>query len=200
MAGGEIRSIGMAFLAIALIGLTAQSQPAPTQARAAMLDRFVTVLPRPDSDPNSERAQRDEAKRRLAGLNPGNEAASGEAFDTYADCLKQAMNTAAPILARQAADQSLSDAELADFVEFYSGPRYQAYLRLAERRARDEQLTTDERQAVRAVEEAPASRRFTAALGQTSAGFANSPDGQRVMAPCVAELRARIEANGLHWF
>jgi hypothetical protein len=187
------------FTVVALAPI-AHSQQLSSPERAAMLDRLIAVLPAPNSDPDSERAQRDEAKRRLAAINPGHEAASGAAFDDYADCLGTAMNAAAPLLVRQAADRSLSDADVADFVDFYSGQRYRAYLQLAERRARGERLTADESRVVHVVEESPASRRFTAALGQVSADFPNTPEGQRVMAPCVANLRAQIQASGLNWF
>jgi hypothetical protein len=195
------RVTGLLFaLAVVLDAPAAHSDQVSTVERAAMLDRLVTVLPAPNSDPHSERAQRDDAKRRLAALNPGREAASSAAFDAYADCLGEAMNTAAPLLVRQAADRSLSDAELADFVEFYSGQRYQVYLQLAERRARGEPLTAGESRVVQGVEESSASRRFSATLGQVSADFVNTPDWQSVMAPCVADLRTHIEANGLQWF
>jgi len=181
-----------AVLALCLSG-AAYAQEARTPERQALLTRLAVALPpsglSAEEQTETLRQQLAPVARELRTRYPDRAADIDAAIDTYARCMATGIFAAAPGLAVQAADESMSDAELTTFTEFYEGPGHPRFSAIIARINRGEQVSPEERSFVDQLTADPAMLRFATRSQALAQGYLETAPGRALIDTCGADLR-----------
>jgi len=175
---------------LALLVLAA-CQPDPPD-RADLLTRLQAALPQNEDGGNSANVRTGfaEFEAQMAVVNPGRDTEIASVLNDYADCINQGMREVAPTLAVAAADSSLSNAEIEQLIEFYSGPERERFAALEAQERAGAALGDADATFLARHRNSQAARQFAAAMAETARNFPATDTGRRMIGACTLRMRS----------